>query len=182
MTDLATTTDVADGLGRSLTPDETTRAAALLKRASARFRKRARQQFTPGTSTVRVQSRNGSLRLQQWPVTAVTTIVDDDGAAITGWSWTSGQVVRDLPRCAWLTVTYEHGGVVPDDVIEVVCGMVTRVLNASPGAAAGATLEGTGPFQVSYAAWAVGGQVLLSPEDKAVADSYRPVSRSIEML
>lgn len=173
MAALASITDVEDGLGRSLTSEEQARAVVLLDRASAVFRKRARQPFQAGTSTVRLRSRAGTVRLPYAPVTDVTAVTEDDGTAVTDWEWEAGQVVTCLP-CGWLHVTFDHGhDTIPADVVGAVSGMVERALSASPAANAGATMETTGPFQVQYAAWAIGGQVLLSPADKAVADSYR---------
>jgi hypothetical protein len=62
---------------------------------------------------------------------------------------------------------------IPADVVACVAGMVSRTLSISPEAAAGITRTTTGPFTQEFAAWAVGQQVMMSPAEMAVADSYR---------
>ena len=55
----------------------------------------------------------------------------------------------------------------------VVAGMVVRTLQIPADAAAGIQQQSVGPFSQSYANWAVGGQVLMSPSDIEVANYYR---------
>jgi hypothetical protein len=51
--------------------------------------------------------------------------------------------------------------------------MVVRTLQIAPDAASGVTQQAVGPFSQSYAAWAVGGQVMMSPAEEKVANAYR---------
>ena len=83
-----------------------------------------------------------------------------------------------------MTVTYEHGSAeIPADVIAVIAGMVARTLSISPDAASGVTQQSVGPFSQSYANWAVGAQVMLSPAEAKVADYYRGLTfRSTSIL
>jgi len=51
--------------------------------------------------------------------------------------------------------------------------MVVRTLLIPDDAAAGIQQQSVGPFSQSYANWAVGRQVLMSPSDIEVANYYR---------
>ena len=173
---LASATDVAAALGRALTSEETAKVVAVLDKASELFRYRSGQQFTTGTSTVRIRNRAGVVTLMQRPVTAVTTVIDDDGEAIE-FDWDGRAQFTVTSTDKYVTVTYTHGGAVPDLVRLTVAEIAKKVLLISPNALTGmsSSMETTGPFtnQESYAAWAVGGQTLLSPSDDAIALSYR---------
>ena len=71
-------------------------------------------------------------------------------------------------------MNYEHGSdTIPADVVAVVAGMVVRTLLIPDDAAAGIQQQSVGPFSQSYANWAVGRQVLMSPSDIEVAEHYR---------
>lgn len=192
---LATIADI--DLGRDLTDTEAARAERLLAQVSARFRREARQQFTPGTSTTRLRVQAGVTYLPQAPVVDVLNVTTLDGRPITGWTL-AGQALHitqpvpdgtprppmplgqlaELRRLAAVLVTYTHGGTVPDLVAATVAGAVTRVMNLDPDAAAGTTqvTDTRGPFSRTrqFATWAVGGQALLSPDELAVAHTYRP--------
>lgn len=178
VTQLATVTDVAAVLGRSLTSTETTKAGPILDKASELFRLVSGQQFTPSTSsTVRIRNRSGVVTLPQRPVTAVSAVTDDDGVAVT-FTWVSPRTqFRVSTDERFVTVTYTHGGTVPDLVRLTVAEICKKVLEIDPNAAAGKTthMETTGPFteQETYAAWAQGAQTMLSPSDEAIARSYR---------
>lgn len=173
---LASATDVAAALGRALTSEETAKVVAVLDKASELFRYRSGQQFTTGTSTVRIRNRAGVVTLMQRPVTAVTAVKDDDGADLT-FVWDGRAQFKVSSSEKYVTVTYSHGGAVPDLVRLTVAEIGKKVLLISPNAQAGMTssMETTGPFtdQESYATWAQGGQTMLSPSDDAIALSYR---------
>lgn len=196
---LATVEDIDLG-GRVLSEAETERAARLIAQASARFRREARQDFTPGESAVRLRVTDRKVYLPQWPAGLVLGVLDDDGRPVA-WSRIpeGGQTIRldvggelairpDVivappggSRCPqFVTVHYRHGGQVPDDVVGAVAGAVARVLNADPDAVRGVaqTTDTRGPFSRTrqFASWSVGGQLLLSPDDLTLARSYRPRS------
>lgn len=174
---LASAADVVAALGRALTSGETAKVGAILDKASELFRARSGQQFTAGTSTVRIRNRAGVVSLPQRPVTAVSAVVDDDGETLT-FDWDDGSfqfVVSSSEK--YVTVTYTHGGAVPDLVRLTVAEITKKVLEVSPHAAAGmsSSMRISGPFtdQESYATWAQGAQTMLSPSDDAIALSYR---------
>ena len=170
---LATISDVEARLGRSLTVAEVPRATAYLADASALFIQRAVQKFEQGESRVRLFPKDGVVRLIQRPVIAVSEVTDLNGVVID-FTFDGHQSLYDLGSYTPVTVTYEHGSItIPADVIAVVAGMVARTLSISPDAAAGVQQQTVGPFSQSYAAWAVGAQVMMSPVEAKVADAYR---------
>ncbi len=173
---LATISDVEARLGRSLTVGEIPKANAYLQDASALFIQRAVQKFEVGESTVRLFPKDGVVRLTQRPVIEVVTVKDIDGVEID-FTFDGHQSLYDLGDRRGITVNYEHGSAnIPQDVIGVVAGMVARTLSISPDAAAGVQQQAVGPFSQSYATWAVGAQVMLSPAEVKVADYYRGLS------
>lgn len=196
---LAAVEDIDLG-GRELSDADKDRAERLLAQASARFRREARQQFTTGESAVRLRVTDRTVYLPQWPANDVLGVIDDTGAPVA-WSRIpeGGQTIRldvageltirpglvvtppggsRVP--AFVTVNYTHGGEVPAGVVGAVAAAVGRVLNADPDAAQGVAqaTDTRGPFSRTrqFASWAVGGQLLLSPDDLALARSYRPRS------
>ena len=173
---LATISDVEARLGRSLTVGEIPKANAYLQDASALFIQRAVQKFEVGESTVRLFPKDGIVRLTQRPVIEIVTVKDIDGIEID-FTFDGHQSLYDLGDLRGVTVNYEHGSEnIPQDVIGVVAGMVARTLSISPDAAAGVQQQAVGPFSQSYATWAVGAQVMLSPAEVKVADYYRGLS------
>lgn len=180
---LATIADVEARLGRTLTTAERTKATAWLTDASALFIQRSIQKFEEGESTVRIFPRAGVARLLQRPVTDVTSVTNINGFAVD-YTWDGLQSLYELATNQPIIVTYEHGSAtIPADVVAVVAGMVARTLSISADAASGVTQQSVGPFSQSYATWAVGGQVMLSPAEAMVADSYREKSfRSASVL
>lgn len=180
---LATIADVEARLGRSLTAAELPKAAAYLDDASAMFVQRAVQKFEVGESTVRLFPKDGIVRLVQRPVIEVIEVKDIDGVEID-YTFDGHQSLYDLGAYTPVTVTYEHGSAtIPADVVACVAGMVARTLSINPDAAAGVTQQSVGPFSQSYATWAVGGQVMMSPAEAKVADYYRGLTfRSTSIL
>jgi hypothetical protein len=170
---LATIADVEARLGRPLTTSELSKATAWLEDASALFTQRAMQQFIPGESKVRLFPKDGVVRLVQRPVIEVVSVKDLDGVEID-FTFDGHQSLYDLGAYSPVIVEYEHGSEdVPADVVACVAGMVVRTLQIAPDAASGVTQQAVGPFSQSYAAWAVGGQVMLSPAEEKVASYYR---------
>jgi hypothetical protein len=171
---LATIADVEARLGRELTESETTQATAWLDDASALFVNRSEQKFEIGESTVRLFVNDGIVRLVQRPVIEIISVNDINGNPVD-YTFDGFQTLFDIYTEMPVIVTYEHGSAtIPADVVAVVAGMVARTLAISPEAAAGITKQTTGPFSQEFASWAVGQQVMMSPAELAIADSYRP--------
>jgi len=188
---LATSTDVVAVLGRALTSSEVLRVEPILDKASELFRRRARQTFSNGTSTVRLKVNGGRVYLPQRPVTAVASVVDDAGVVVTytlADQWlTLNTVLGDkfYGSDAFVTVAYTHGGV-PELVRLCIADVARQVLTIDANAQVGVSqhAETRGPFteSSSYATWAVGGSTRLSPEDNALADSYRFRAPSVVVM
>jgi hypothetical protein len=170
---LATIADVQARLGRVLTTAEGAQANAWLSDASAMFVQRAVQKFEVSESVVRLFPRDGIVRLVQRPVIEINSVTDIDGVEID-YTFDGHQSLYELGTFSPVVVDYEHGSdVIPDDVVAVVAGMVVRTLLIPDDAAAGIQQQAVGPFSQSYATWAVGRQVLMSPSDIEVANHYR---------
>lgn len=173
---LATPKDVADALGRDLTPEELRKVVPILAKASALFRLKSGQLFTPGTSTVRLKSDGGRIYLPQRPVTEVLGVHDTNIHSID-YSRQGQWLTTSLSSSDFAIVTYAHGGEVPELVALTIADIGRKVLSISEHAAAGVTQysDTTGPFteSYSYATWAVGGQTMLAPDDLATALSFR---------
>jgi len=170
---LATIDDVEDRLGRPLSPAEESQALAWLNDASAIFVQRAVQKFEVSESTVRLFPRDGVVRLVQRPVIEIFQVTDIDGVEIE-YTFDGHQSIYELGSYSPVIVNYEHGSAdIPADVVAVVAGMVVRTLQIPADAAAGIQQQAVGPFSQSYATWAVGRQVLMSPADIEVANFYR---------
>lgn len=170
---LATIADIEARLGRALTTPETSQATAWLDDASAMFVQRAVQKFEVSESTVRLFPRDGVVRLVQRPVIQINDVTDIDGVTID-FTFDGHQSIYELGSYSPVIVDYDHGSAtIPDDVVAVVAGMVVRTLLVPDDAAAGIQQQSVGPFSQSFAAWAVGRQVLMSPSDIEVANYYR---------
>lgn len=185
---LATLEDVVEALGRDLTSSEAAQVDAKLKQASGLFRKEARQIFTQARSTRRLKVDGGEVRLPESPVVAVHSVTDDEGYAIE-WCELFGVAFRvPLRSHRFVRVDFTHGydaEEIPELVVTTVAAAVARVFDTDTRARAGLSQfqESTGPFSEggTFAAWAVGGEVTLSPAELDTARSFRParVSRTI---
>lgn len=176
---LASVSDLEAALGRDLNETEKRRAEFVLDKLSAAFRDRAHQTFTVEQYTHRLKvDGGGRLFPTRTPLLAVHSVTTDDGTPVA-WQLRHGFVQVDMPASDFLVVTYSAGlAEVPATVRLQLADSARRILTIPDAAAQGATqsTDTTGPFTQSrqYATWAVGGQALLSPDDQALADAYRP--------
>lgn len=171
--------DIESALGRTLSDEEKPRALFVADKLSEAFRQRARQSFTVETYVHRLKvDAGGRVFPTRAPLVEVLAVFTDEGAPIAYEKRHGFLFVR-----AWcsefVVVTYTAGLTeVPVAVRLQLADSVRRVLLIPDAAAQGATqaTDTTGPFTQTrqYATWAVGGQALLSPDDQALADSYRP--------
>lgn len=179
VTQLASETDVEAALGRDLTTSETAKVGAILDKASELFRVRSGQQFTAGTSEVRLKVTADWVSLPQRPVVSVESVTVDEvsGAAIVFVLYQSRLTLTNVEAGDMVRVAYTHGGTVPELVRLTVADIARKILSIDENAIAGLTQhsETNGPFteQDTYATWAQGGQTMLSPSDNAVADTFR---------
>ena len=177
---LASETDVVAAIGRALTSDESARIEAILDKASELFRLHSGQQFTAGNSVVRLRVVGERVTLPQRPVVSVESVVTDDDldAAVTHRTpFKQSLKLTNVWGGDLVRVAYTHGGVVPDLVRLTVADVTRKVLEIDPNAVQGKTQhsETVGPFteQDTYATWAQGGQTMLAPDDRVIAESYR---------
>lgn len=196
---LAEITDLIERLGRDLTDGEVIRSAAVLRDASAAFRRAAGNQIiSQETSTISVAPYGGRIRLPQYPVTAISSVVNTASQAVTfvwylGWyevvvdssallnSWEIEPFRYSTPTVP-VTVTYTHGyDPVPDDVIGVVCSLATRALGQTPDAG-GIVQEALGGYSYSVGSAAAQGGFGMLDSERAIAESYRRPAAPISML
>lgn len=173
---LALPKDVANALGRDLSAEEARKIIPILAKASELFRRKSGQLFTPGTSTVRLKSNGGRIHLIQSPTNEIISVLDDHGSSVP-YTWNGQWLETNLSSSDFALVSYAHGGEVPELVRLTIADVGRKVLSISAQAATGVTQysKTTGPYTEasSYAAWAVGGQTMLSPDDSATAKSFR---------
>jgi hypothetical protein len=139
---LATTSDLAaflgvDAWGNGTTED--TQAALALRIASSVVRARTGQTFTTGTSTVALPTPSGQwLYLPKTPVVSVDAL-SIDGVAVTDHVVTGNRVFRYAGWAASdvtapvVTVTYTHGGTVPDEVLGAALAVAADIFENPTG-------------------------------------------------
>lgn len=171
--------DIEAALGRKLSDEERPRALFVADKLSEAFRRRARQTFAVEMYVHRLKvDGGGRVFPTRAPLVDVVAVFTDEGALIK-WEKRHGYIWVQAWCSDFVVVTYTAGlSAVPAAVRLQLADSVRRVLSIPDAAAQGATqaTDTTGPFTQSrqYAAWAVGGQAILSPDDQALADSYRP--------
>lgn len=142
-----------------------------LKRASARIRGYLNQQVTYGSS-VGILARGPVFRLPERPVLSVQSVVDPAGRAVDYELFGSVVTTASLDV---LTVTYTHGYTdLPDEMVELVCQIASRLDTPSPALAAGVQSEGAGAFSVTYGMDSYKAQAGLGAGEKAVLDRIWP--------
>lgn len=178
-TPLVDVADIEAALGRELRDEEKTRALFVADKLSAAFRQRARQTFTVETYVHRLKvDAGGRVFPTRAPLVEVLAVFTDEGAPVK-YEKRHGHIYVRAWCTDFVVVTYTAGlAEVPAAVRLQLADSVRRILLIPDAAAQGATqmTETTGPFTQTrqYATWAVGGQAILSPDDQALADAYRP--------
>lgn len=178
-TPLVDVADIEAALGRELRDEEKTRALFVADKLSAAFRQRARQTFTVETYVHRLKvDAGGRVFPTRAPLVEVLAVFTDEGAPVK-YEKRHGHIYVRAWCSDFVVVTYTAGlAEVPAAVRLQLADSVRRILLIPDAAAQGATqmTETTGPFTQTrqYATWAVGGQAILSPDDQALADAYRP--------
>jgi hypothetical protein len=174
---LASQADVEAILGRVLTSAEEARVDAILDKASELFRRHSGQQFTAGTSDVRLRAVGEYIYLTQRPVVSVESLDDLDGNAVEYTLDGTRLVLECAHGGKFFQVAYTHGGDVPDLVRLTIAEVAAKVLRIDPNAAAGKVqhTDTAGPYSTNdtYATWAQGGETRLSPDDIATAKSFQ---------
>lgn len=192
MTSLANTSDVSVRLGRTLDANETTRVESILADVSAAVRRFCGQTFTASTTTERLRVSRAVVRLPEWPVNSVTSVVDMNSNAIL-YNWYDGDVINvsNLDSWAnepwatapqWVDVTYNHGySSIPDDLVGIVCQIASRVLGTKPDHTAKSS-EQLGDYRYSIGSAAASGPVGLLPSEREALTMWKRPGRPVHML
>lgn len=179
MTALATLEDVEKALGKKIPEGDHTRVEFIVNKLSTAFCARACQTFTIERYSHRLKVNRGHARPNRSPIHAIVSVTDDEENPI------SYRLVRNTirvePSHDFIIVTYDAGySTIPDDVRLQIADSARRIYQIPGFARDGINQHtvSTGPFSKTFQApaWAVGGQSLLSPDDAALADKYRPRS------
>jgi hypothetical protein len=141
-------------------------STGVLARASVRVRRFLRQDITAGSSTITV-STPGPWLLPQRPVRAVVSVVDASSAAVDyelRGSMLHPSTCPELPG----TVVYQHGFLIaPDELIETVCAVASRISGMPAAVAAGVRTEQAGGEAVTWGAEAFAATAELTAGEKA---------------
>jgi hypothetical protein len=201
---LAEVSNVIDRLPSTVSIEEA-RVTALIADASSAIRRFTKQDFTRRQTTVGIRPIGNKIKLAQKPVISVQSITvrlpgSVTDALIPGWYWdgpgsdeiwlTDGGSIINLAEeltfaLEWQTpicqVTYTHGyDIVPDDIIGVVCSMVTRLITA-PGLG-GVISENVGEYSYRLSDAAAQGPMALTAAEKDILKDYRPKKSSSSEL
>lgn len=140
-------------------------------RASARVRGYTGLDFTPDTYTI--LARGQIVQLSQRPVTAVTTVLDEDGEDVD-YTLRAGGVV-DAACSGNLTIEYAAGyAVLPDALVELVCTIASRLDTVDPAAAAGVQQETGGSESVTFGFDSYNAIAELTTGEKRALDKLFP--------
>lgn len=194
---LATSDDVADRLGRTLTTEEATRIDALIIDASSSVIAYTGQPFAEYETTDLLPVRYGSVRLPLRPVTAIGAVTDGYGNPLS-FTWISGDSTISLlsdgyineweinvvpgTRVGHAAVTYTHGYYpIPDDIVGVVCQIVGRALG-TPADDAGLIAETITGYSYQRGSAAGAGPFGMLPDERRILDRYRVLAGPAMML
>lgn len=172
---LTTIEEVENLLGRNIDQSEHAHVNALIKRASQLFCEHAKTDFQPVTTTLRLKCDSGRVLLPRGASKPIKVTYENQAPA--RFTYIPGSIDLPYDYMGTVLVTLTMWETVPELVTSQIAEMVMKVLNVSPEAKAGLTQkqETIGPFTETgtFATWAVGGQLMMSPEDKRVAELYR---------
>ena len=180
LTNLATQSDAtAYGYG--------TIATAMFARASARVRGYTRQTITAQTTTT--TGRGPVILLPERPVNTITSVTDvtdpDNTVALTSDEWIlrSGGVLEAGAYGGNLEVVYSSGwATLPDELIELVCGLASRLSNLNAAATSGVQQETGGSESVTYGFDSYNAISELSTGEKRVLDRLFPARAGVVVM
>lgn len=153
--------------------------AAMFARASARVRGYTRQTISATTTTI--TGRGPVIQLPERPVNSITSVTDvtDPASTITltsdEWVLRSGGVLETPSYSGNLTVVYTSGwATLPDELVELVCGLASRLTEINPDVAAGVQQESGGSESVTFGFDSYNAISELSTGEKRVLDRIFP--------
>lgn len=184
---LASTTDVENRLGRSLTSAEEDRAGFLLDDVSASLILYTGQKFAHDTYELRARVKRGYVRLPQRPVHDVDTVTDRNDNDLE-FTWDGLDRVY-VATCALVgrapvqvvDITYDAGpDEVPPAIVGVTCGIVLRSLGVDPMQTS-VTQESIDGYAYTIGSAAGAGAYGILPAEARVLDSFRRPAASIQV-
>lgn len=175
---LARVQDVEASLGQSIPDNQQERVEFILDKLSEAFIARARNPFEVRTYKHRLKVNGGRALPNRIPLLSVQRVESDRGKTIP-WQVRQGAIIVDA-SLDFVIVTYTAGYETIPKVVRLQIAESARRVYQIPDFAKQGIAQHThsaGPFSKTYqvATWAVGGQSILSPDDIALADRFRPV-------
>ena len=162
-------------------------AAAMFARASARVRGYTRQEIDADTSTAIV--RGPIVLMPQRPVTAITSVSDLTDPAnpvlltVDDWVLRPGSVLETPNYGGNLSVVYAHGfATIPDEIVELVCGVASRLAGINAGAASGVQQETAGSESVTFGWDSYQAIAELTTGEKRVLDRFYPKRAGVTVM
>lgn len=150
--------------------------SAMFARASARVRGYTRQTITTATSTI--TARGPIVQLPQRPVQTIDGVTDAENAvALTtdDYLLRAGGILEVPLYGGNLEIVYTHGwDALPDELIELVCGLASRLTNVNPAAGTGVQQETGGSESVTFGFDSYNAISELSTGEKRVLDRLFP--------
>jgi len=149
-----------------------------LRRASTRVRAYTKQQISAGTSLI--TGYGTAIALPQRPTRSVQSVTDRDGYDV---SWELDGNMLSTRRGGYLTIAYSHGfEIIPDEIVELVCTIASRLGNIDPSAAAGVQQESGGNESVGFGFDSYNAITELATGEKRVLDRLFPKLASTVVL
>lgn len=155
-------------------------AQKVIDRLSELFCLQAGQDFQVKPYSHLVKVNGGIARLPVTPIVEIKSVTDHANGEPVAFELTHGLLRVKAKSHQIIEVDYVAGyDGAPEIVKSQLVDSVLRCLNVDSAAKSGATqvTKTAGPFSQSrsFAAWAVGGQIMLSPDDIALAKVFQPV-------
>lgn len=161
--------------------------SGMFARASARVRGYTRQTISAATSTI--IARGPIVALPQLPVNTITTVKDvsDPDVPITldedEYTLRAGGVLEAPGYGMNLEIVYTHGlATLPDELVEVVCAVASRMQNSSAAAASGVQQETGGSESVTFGFDSYNAIAELSTGEKRMLDRIFPSRASVVVM
>lgn len=153
--------------------------SAMFARASARVRGYTQQTISAATTTT--TARGPIIQLPERPVNAITSVTDVSEPSTpralvsSEWAVRAGGILETPNYGGNLTVVYTSGwATLPDELIELVCGLASRLTNIVQAAGAGVQQETGGSESVTYGFDSYNAISELSTGEKRVLDRLFP--------
>lgn len=175
MTEIITPEAVENALGASLTEEQAKRLPHLIDTAIEAFLWEARIEIGVGSITRDYRAHAGTVSIRQPGVTGVHRVHARENPVDFTWNPNRPQKLTVPTHLRMVTVCFSYDFELPKIAISRLTEAVARTISIPEQARQGMGQFSVtkGPFTESgtYKDWAVGGQLLLSPEDKRLARS-----------